>query len=351
MKTAPTSFDIGSRTVGSGGPCLIIGEVAQAHDGSLGQAHAFIDVIAESGAHAVKFQTHIADAESTSAEQFRVQFAPQDATRYDYWRRMEFAEEQWHGLAQHARDKGLLFLSSPFSVRAIELLERVGVPAWKLGSGETTNFELLDRMTATGKPVLISSGMSNWSELDTTVKRAVSAGSAVAVLQCTTAYPVPPERVGLNIVTELAERYGCPVGLSDHSGTIFPALAAVTLGASLVEVHVTLSRHMFGPDVAASLTPSELRQLADGVAFIQTALAVPVDKDAVASGLTDTKLLFGRSVALRDSLPAGTTLTPAHLTLKKPGSGIPPARLPDLVGKVLRHGVAADELLKEDDVQ
>jgi N-acetylneuraminate synthase len=122
-----------------GTDCLIIGEVAQAHDGSLGMAHAFIEAIAAAGADAVKFQTHIAAAESTPAEPWRVRFSAQDASRYDYWKRMEFTEEQWRGLKQHAFEKGLLFLSSPFSLEAVELLERVGVAAWKIASGETGN--------------------------------------------------------------------------------------------------------------------------------------------------------------------------------------------------------------------
>ena len=140
--------------------CLIIGEVAQAHDGSLGFAHAFIDAIANAGADAVKFQTHIAAAESTPAEPWRVKFSPQDQTRYDYWQRMEFSEAQWLGLKQHAEARGLLFLSSPFSVEAVELLSRVGVAAWKIASGEVSSRQMFERISATRLPVLLSTGMS-----------------------------------------------------------------------------------------------------------------------------------------------------------------------------------------------
>src|SRR5687768_6507071 len=136
-----------------GKACLIIGEVAQAHDGSLGMAHAFIDAIANAGADAVKFQTHIADAESTPGEPWRVKFSPQDASRYEYWRRMEFSEAQWHGLRDHAERRGLRFLSSPFSLEAVHLLSRVGVHAWKIASGELTNPQLLDGIAKTGLPV------------------------------------------------------------------------------------------------------------------------------------------------------------------------------------------------------
>ena len=161
--------------------CLIIAEVGLAHDGSLGLAHAFIDEIARNGADAVKFQTHIADAESTPGEPFRVRFSPQDATRYDYWKRMEFSEGQWRELSEHARRKGLIFLSTPFSFEAVELLARLGMPAWKVGSGEVTNVPMLARMAATGRPLLISSGMSSWEELDRAVSTASQAGAPVAL--------------------------------------------------------------------------------------------------------------------------------------------------------------------------
>src|SRR5215210_2510656 len=145
---------------------LVIGEVAQAHDGSLGLAHAFIDAIADAGADAVKFQTHIAAAESTEREQWRVKFSQQDTTRYDYWKRMEFSEYEWLGLRQHADNRGLLFLSSPFSIEAIALLERVGVAAWKIASGEASNAAMLGRMLQNRLPMILSTGMSTLSEID-----------------------------------------------------------------------------------------------------------------------------------------------------------------------------------------
>lgn len=343
-------FDLGGRPVGRGAPTLVIGEVAQAHDGSLGLAHAFIDAIADAGADAVKFQTHIARAESTPSEPFRVAFSRQDQTRYGYWERMEFELDQWRGLAEHARERDLLFLSSPFSIQAIELLEQVGVPGWKVGSGEVANAPFLNRMAETGLPVLLSSGMSSFAELDAAVA-ALEGRSPFAVLQCTSEYPSPAERIGLNLVPELAERYGVPVGLSDHSGTIYPSLAAVVLGASVIEVHVTLSREMFGPDVAASVTTSELRSLVEGVRFLEQALASPVDKDAAARDVAPLRELFTKSIVAADDLAAGTVLEEPHLVLKKPGTGLSPDRLGDVVGRRLRRAVAADSLLQEEDLE
>lgn len=333
------------------GRCLIIGEVALTHDGSLGLAHAFIDAIATAGADAVKFQTHIAAAESTPAEPFRVKFSRQDASRYDYWKRMEFTEEQWRGLAEHARDSGILFLSSPFSIEAVDLLERVGMPVWKIPSGETSNAMLLDRILDTGAPVLLSTGMSPVAEIDAAVQRVKGRGVKVGVFQCTTAYPCPPEKIGLNLIPDYRERYGCWVGLSDHSATIYPGLAGAAIGIDLLEVHVTLSREMFGPDVVASVTTSELRQLVDGVRFIERMRANPVDKEASARETAPLRKLFTRSLVARAALSAGTVLTRDHVAVKKPGTGLSPDCLPDIIGLRLARPVEADQVLVADDIE
>ena len=330
--------------------CLIIGEVAQAHDGSLGMAHAFVDAIANAGADAVKFQTHIASAESTREEPWRVKFSPQDASRYDYWKRMEFTEEQWHGLRRHANEKGLLFLSSPFSMEAVELLLRVGVAAWKVASGEASNVPMLELMAETGLPVYLSTGMSSLEEIDRVVELVRKRQLPLTVLQCTSAYPCPPEKVGLNLIPFYRERYGCDVGLSDHSGTIYPGLAAVILGIEVLEVHVTLSREMFGPDVRASITTLELAELVRGIRFIEQMKANPVDKDAAAAETDPIRQLFTKSVVTRMDLPADTVLKKDHLTIKKPGTGIPAEQIGQVAGRRLRRDVKADQLLGKDDL-
>lgn len=347
MKT----MTIGKRRVGPGQPCCIIGEVAQAHDGSLGAAHAFIDAIAKAGADAVKFQTHIADAESTPQEPWRVKFSQQDKTRFDYWKRMEFTAEQWAGLKSHADERGLLFLSSPFSIEAVELLERLGMEAWKIASGEVNNPMFLHRIADTGKPALLSSGMSSFAELDAAVELLDERGIDVALFQCTTAYPCPPEKVGLEKIAELQDRYDCPAGLSDHSGAIYAGLAAAALGANLLEIHVTLSREMFGPDVVASVTTAELRQLTDGVRFIEKALANPVDKDAFAASMQPLRTTFGKSVVLKVDVGAGDVLRSEHLTVKKPGHGIPANQITEVIGRVLKRSLRANTALTETDLE
>jgi len=345
-------FEIASRKVGTGQPCLIIAEVAQAHDGSLGTAHAFVDAVAAAGADVVKFQTHIARAESSTQESFRVRFSPQDTTRYDYWKRMEFTEEGWAGLVEHAREKDLIFLSSPFSEEAVDLLSRLGIPAWKVPSGEVTNPLLFERIAATGLPVLLSSGMSSLTETDKAVAWIKQRGLPLGVFQCTSKYPCPPEAIGLNMLQTFRRRYQVPVGLSDHSGTIFGGLAAVSLGASMLEVHVTFSRESFGPDVIASVTTGELRQLVDGVHFIETALAHPLDKDDLASQLGDMRKLFGKALVARRDLKAGRPLKHADLAAHKPASaGIPAEELETLLGRRLSHDVPAGTFIAREDLE
>jgi N,N'-diacetyllegionaminate synthase len=289
-----TGFDIAGRHVGDGSPCLIVAEVGQAHEGSLGQAHAYIDAIAQAGADAVKFQCHIAEAESTPDEQWRVPPDwPQDESRYAYWKRMEFTQEQWWSLAAHAEQVGLIFLCSPFSVEAVRLLDPM-VPAWKVSSGEIGNYRIRHAIEATPtfKPTIVSTGMSSTEEVDYLLDGWCTTSRRVAVLQCTSTYPCPPERVGLNIMQRFREQFtGCAVGLSDHSGTIWPGLAAVALGCDVLEVHVCFSKQEFGFDVESSITIDELARLVEGIRFIERA-KTPVDKDAMARELVPMRKLF-----------------------------------------------------------
>ena len=166
-------------------------------------------------------------------------------------------------------------------------------------------------------------------------------------MQCTSAYPCPPEKVGLNMLQDFRKRYGCAVGLSDHSGTIFPGLAAATLGAEVVEVHVTFSKECFGPDVVASITTSELKTLVEGVRFIERMRTSAVDKNEMADEMAPLRNLFTKSIVAEVDLPSGAVLTPETLSVKKPGTGIPADRLPSMIGRRLRRPLAAGEMLSE----
>jgi N,N'-diacetyllegionaminate synthase len=343
-------WNIGKRPIGKGQPAFVIAEVAQAHDGSLGLAHAFIDAAADAGADAVKFQTHLAAAESTLDEPFRVRFSRQDETRLDYWRRMEFTEEQWQGLAAHARERGLIFLSSAFSLAAVELLQRLGMPAWKIGSGEFASRELWDAMAAAGVPILFSTGLARRAEIDNAVSLFRAKGLPFALLQCTTSYPSPLEEIGLNVLEDLREAYHCPVGLSDHSGSVFPGLAALARGADLVEVHVTFDRRMFGPDTPASLTFDELRLLCGMRDAVATMDRYPVDKDVMAEKLNSLREMFGKSLAPVAPIKAGSVLRPDMLTAKKPAGGIPPEAVAEIAGRRLKRDVTPDRILRWSDL-
>ncbi len=331
--------------------CLVIAEVGQAHDGSLGQAHAFIDSAADAGADVIKFQTHIAKAESSLNEPWRIKFSLQDEYRFDYWKRMEFTEPQWHGLKKHADDRGIQFISSPFSLEAVKLLRRVGVAFWKVASGEVTNYPLLDAMAETKQLMLLSSGMSPLEELESTVNYLKQKGCQVAVMQCTTAYPCPPERIGLQLIPELRKRLNIPIGLSDHSGTIYAGLAAATLGAKYIEVHIVFHKKCFGPDTSSSITVDQLKTLVDGVGFIKASLNTPYDKDNQAINLKDLRAIFMKSICLSTSVQAGELLTIDNLTTKKPGSGIPASRMSDLVGKRAKHALDEGCMIKFSDIE
>lgn len=296
----------------------IIAEISQNHDGSLGQAHAFIDAVAATGADAIKFQTHIAEEESTPEEPFRVNFSYCDKTRYDYWKRMEFTPEQWQGLYDHAIEKGLDFLSSPFSSAALQMLDKIGVPAWKFGSGEVFNDLLLKQAIDTGKPIILSTGLSTMEEIDKQVRMVQIAGNSLLLMECTTAYPSRPEEISIKLIDEYQKRYHCPIGISDHSATIYPSLAAATLGARAFEVHVTMSREMFGPDVKASVTIEELKQIVDGIEFIGKMLEAREDKKELSSNRKTLRTMFSKSIYAKRDLRAGDVLDSDSVGVKKP---------------------------------
>ena len=240
---------------------MIIAEIAQAHDGSVGILHSYIDALADTGIDAIKFQTHIAEAESSEFETFRIPFSYVDKTRYDYWKRMELSTEQWKEIKQHCNKVGLRFISSPFSCKAVDVLEEAGVETYKIGSGEVSNLLLLQKIALTGKPVIISSGMSDIQELDEAVLLFKEKNADVSVLQCTTAYPTVPGEWGLHIIKELKARFNISTGFSDHSGDIAACLAATALGAEILEFHVVFDKRMFGPDAKASLEIDEVERL------------------------------------------------------------------------------------------
>lgn len=331
-------------------PTFIIAEIGQAHDGSLGILHSYIDAVASTGADAIKFQTHIAEAESSEYEPFRVNFSYEDKTRYDYWDRMGFTFEQWVGIKKHCDEADIEFISSPFSQAAVDMLEKLDVKRYKIGSGEVSNFLMLEKIAKTGKPVILSSGMSSFAELDKAVQFVQSFGNELSILQCTTSYPTPHERIGLNVIPELKERYNIPVGLSEHTGNIYAGLGAVAMGAEILEFHVVFDKRMFGPDATSSLDIDQTKQLVEGVRSIEASLFNPVDKSDN-SAYTGLKKIFEKSLAINKDLPAGHAISFDDLEAKKPaGYGIAASDFRSIIGKTLHTPLKRYDFLNHKDL-
>ena len=326
---------------------LVIAEVGSVHDGSVGNATRLIDVAAECGADAVKFQTHIADAETLRGAPMPPYFKGEP--RFEYFERTGFTPAQWRKLKEHAGGRGIEFLSSPFS-EAADLLEEVGVSRFKIPSGEVTNIPMLERIATTGKPVLLSSGMSDWNELDAAVKVFTRAKVDLTVLQCTTEYPCADKSVGLNVVAEMKARWGLPIGFSDHTLDNHAAFAAVALGAVAVEKHLTFSKRMYGSDAPHSAEPPQFADLVKGIRAISEMLGNPVDKSSAAS-FRSMKQIFEKSVVSVVAIPAGAVITQSMLGVKKPGTGIPAARIGQVVGARAARDIAADSLIAETDLK
>jgi len=329
----------------------LIAEIGQAHDGSLGTAHSYIDALAKTGVDAIKFQTHIAEAESSIYEPFRIKFSKQDNTRFEYWKRMEFTLEQWKDLKQHCDDVGLEFMSSPFSNAAVDILETVGVQRYKIGSGEVNNFLLLEKIAQTGKPIILSSGMSSYEELDKTVAFLKSKEIDFSILQCTTSYPTKPEQYGLNVIQELKSRYNVPVGFSDHSAKIETAIAAVALGAEILEFHSVFSKNEFGPDVTSSLTIEDIKELVIAVRNIEKAQKHTIDKSDN-SKFSELKVIFEKSLAINKDLKEGHIIEFSDLEAKKPANkGISAANFNEVIGKKIVRDMKQWGFLNSEDIK
>lgn len=326
---------------------IIIAEVGSVHDGSFGNACKLIEAAAKAGADIIKFQTHIADAETLPEAPNPNYFSSE--SRYDYFKRTAFEEEEWEKLIIVSKKNNVEFLSSPFSIEAVDLLEGLGVKAYKIASGEVTNLPLLERIAETGKPVFLSSGMNSWDELDiaiTTLKESCD----ICVMQCTSAYPSPPERIGLNVIDELFERYGLTVGFSDHADGLAAGFAAAAFGASVIEKHFTFSKLMYGSDAANGTEPEDFKQYCRGIREIWKMLDNPVDKSSTESYL-DMKRIFEKSIVTSKDLEPNTVIQKEDLAYKKPGDGIPAANYKEVIGRITKYAIKANTKLKESDLQ
>lgn len=328
----------------------LIAEIGQAHEGSLGILHSYIDAVASTGVNAIKFQLHIAEAESSSYEPFRVKFSYEDKTRYDYWKRMEFTLEQWKEIKTHCDEVGLDFICSPFSNLAVDWLEEIGVKYYKIGSGEVNNLLLLEKIAQTKKTVIISSGMSSFSELDKTVAFLKERNVDFSILQCTTSYPTQPEQFGFNVIRELKEKYQVKVGFSDHSAKIATNIAAVALGAEILEFHVVFDRQLFGPDTKSSLTIDEVSQLVEDANATYKAIQNPINKNNNEQ-FSELKSIFEKSLAINKDLPKGHSITFEDLEAKKPkGYGIDALKFQDIIGMKLTSDMKQWDFINENNL-
>lgn len=326
---------------------LIIAEIGSVHDGNFESALKLIELAKECNADVVKFQTHIAAAET-------IRNAPQPPyfqgePRYEYFERTGFTLDQWKALKKHADDVGIEFLSSPFSIEAVELLEQVGVKRYKIPSGEITNLPLLAAVAKTGKQIILSSGMSSFAELDAAVTTVQAEQKDIVILQCTSEYPCPYDQVGLNLLAEMKERYKVPVGFSDHTLTIYAPIVAVYAGASVIEKHLTSSRSLYGSDAKHSLEPSEFASMVEGIRAAEIIRDTKVDKSD-ASRFRQMKEIFEKSVVAVRAIQKGSTITAADVAAKKPGTGIPAAKIEEVIGRTAGHDIEADTVLQEGDL-
>lgn len=344
------AIEFAGRSVGPGTPCFVIAEAGVNHGGQLELAHRLVDVACEAGADAVKFQTFVAERLVTrDAPKAEYQEATTGAgePQRDMLRRLELAPDDYAGLKAHCGERGIIFLSTPFDEESADSLDAIGVPAFKVSSGDLTNMPLLERIGSKKKPVLLSTGMSTLDEIASGLSTLELAGArGVILLHCVSEYPAPASDANLRAMQMMAARFERPIGFSDHTLGIEVALAAVALGACVIEKHFTLDRSLIGPDHRASLEPDELSALVHGIRTVEQALGSGVKEPAL--GELGTARVARRSLVAARDIPAGTILTEDLIAVKRPGTGLPPSMRPQLVGRKVRVAVSADSLLSLD---
>lgn len=343
-------IDIGGRAIGSGCPCFIIAEAGVNHNGEIGLAKRLIDAAAEAGVDAVKFQTFKAGrivTEGAPKAAYQAGATGSRESQRQMLRRLELSEEAHRELRDCCRERRLVFLSTPFDEESADFLEALGVPLFKIPSGELTNLPFLAHVARKGRPMIVSTGMATLEEVRQAVRTVKEAGAgSLVLLHCVSTYPAEPDEVNLRAMRAMAEAFGVPVGYSDHTMGIEVALAAAALGAAVIEKHVTMDRRLPGPDQACSCEPDELVSLVRGVRKVERALGHG-RKEPVASEAETAAAARKSLVAARD-IPAGSVLTDEMLAAKRPGIGLAPALREQIIGKRVTRAVPAGTLLTPD---
>jgi N-acetylneuraminate synthase len=338
---------IGSRKVGSGEPVLVIAEIGVNHNGDVRLAQQLVDLAAAAGADAVKVQTFTAAGLVTPTSPkavYQTETTSATESQLEMLRGLELSEDAHWELKQHCHRAGLMFLSTPFDSAAADLLEQLDVPAFKISSGDVTNLPLLEHVAGKGRPIILSTGMSNIEEVADAVKAIRNAGcEQLVLLHCVSNYPASVSDVNLRAMQTMAEAFRVPVGYSDHTTGIDISIAAVALGACVIEKHFTLDRNLPGPDHRASLEPDELRALIQGVRRVEAALGdgqkVPADSEL------DTARVARRSLVAAENIYAGTRILREMIAAKRPGTGLSPTKLSVIVGRTALVDIVAGSML------
>jgi pseudaminic acid synthase len=329
-----SGLQIGSRVVGPDRPVYVIAEVSANHGQSFEQAARIVEAASQAGADAVKLQTYTADTLTIASdrEYFRIRGGTlwDGRTLHDLYSEAYTPWEWQPKLKRVANDLGLELFSSPFDPSAVDFLEEMGVPAYKVASFELIDLPLIEKMARTGKPLIMSTGMATIEEIDEAMQTAKTAGaSGIALLKCTSAYPTGPEQMNLRTIPEMARRFGVPVGLSDHSMDIAVPVAAVALGACIIEKHLTLSRDVKGPDSAFSLEPHEFKAMVDAVRTAERALGTirfgPGDHEMAS-------LAFRRSLFVVEDVKKGETFSAQNVRSIRPAHGLHTRNLSQVLG-------------------
>ena len=326
---------IAGRLVGDGEPCFIIAEAGVNHNGDINLARKLIDVAKEAGADAIKFQTFKAEEVVTrNAEKaaYQRETTPAEETHYDMIRKLELSGEAFTELFAYAQEKGMIFLSSPFDKGSADLLDELGVTAFKVGSGEITNFPLLKHIARKRKLIILSTGMATLPEIEAALETIKEGGSNdIILLHCVSSYPARVADMNLRTMQTLRDTFKLPVGLSDHSRGITIPAAAVALGSCLIEKHFTLDNSLPGPDHQASLEPDELKQMVIAIRDVEEAMGDGIKSPTVAEEAI--KKVARRSIVARVDIPRGTVITGEMLGIKRPGTGLEPKYIDSLLGK------------------
>lgn len=331
---------------------ILIAEIGQNHDGSLNYVHSFIDEAYKAGVDVVKFQTHIAEEESTYDDKFRTFTSYKKENRFNYWKRMQFTDYEWQKIIKHIKSKKMLFSSSVFSNRAVEKLEKFGVDIWKIPSGESLNLNLIKKITRIStKPIFISTGMNSQLEIDQIYNFMKKQKNEFLLMHCVSQYPCPLKNVGLNLINEFKKKYKCHIGYSDHSGMIEVPMIALERGINALEVHVTFNKKIFNPDSSSSLEFKDMEYLSKFIKIKKTIDRNKLSKDSIFKKIKKNRRLFSKSLSFKRDMKKNQIIKKKDLTLKKPGTGLLYEEMYKILGKKLKKNISKNYLIKLDHVK